>query len=194
MSRLSTLSASAIKAMFSSETDARLIMLITVYDPENPSVPVLRLADGFTQRLTANNPGDVSGQPVTSDDEVIYGVVSRGHNYVFMPMEIEMPGELETGVSNCSIAIQYVTAEAIELIRSHIFGPAKIDIELVLAGDPDEAGASNPNTVEATFPGFYVTNITYTAQAINLDLTMIDYAREPFPCYSFTPSYFPGLF
>lgn len=189
MSRLSTLSASAIKAMFSSETDERLIMLITIFDPNSPATPVIRLADGYTQRLTQNNPGDIPGQPVTTDSDVIYGVVSRNHNYVFLPMEIQIPGEQETGLGNCSIVLQYVTPEAVELIRTQLNGPAKVSIELVLAGS-----TSSPNNVEASFPGFYITNVTYSAESINLDLTMIDYAREPFPCYSFIPSYFPGLF
>ena len=186
MSRLSTLTASAIKAMFSSETDERLIMLITIYDPSNPSVPVVRLADGFTQRLISNNSGDIVGQPVTTDEEVIYGVVSRSHNYVFIPMQVNIPGEPDTGVSNCSLSINYVTPEAIELIRTQLNGPAKVSIELILSGSTD--------SVEASFPGFYITNVTYNAENIIFDLTLIDYAREPFPCYNFIPSYFPGLF
>jgi len=189
MSRLSTLSAAAIKAMFSSETDDRLIMLITIYDPNDPSQPIIRLADGFTQRLISNNAGDISGQPITTDDEVIYGVVSRNHNYVFIPMQIQTPGEQETGVSNCSLTINYVTPEMIELIRSYVHSPAKVNIELVLAGS-----TTSPDTVEAQFSGFYATNISYNAESINVELTMIDYTREPFPCYSFIPSYFPGLF
>lgn len=186
MSRLSTLTASAIKAMFSSETDERLIMLITIYEPGNPASPAIRLADGFTQRLVNNNVGDILGQPVTTDDEVIYGVVSRSHNYVFMPMQVNIPGEPETGVSNCSLVLNYVTPEAIELIRTQLNGPAKVNIELILSG--------STNSVEATFPGFYITSITYNAESITFDLTLIDYAREPFPCYNFIPSYFPGLF
>lgn len=189
MSRLSTLSASAIKAMFSSETDDRLIMLITIYDPSDQTTPIVRLADGYTQRLVSNNSGDILNQPITTDDDVIYGVVSRTHNYVFIPMQIQTPGEQDTGVSNCSISINYVTPETIELIRTHLNSPAKVLIELVLAGT-----TCSPDNVEASFSGFHITSVTYTAESINLELTMIDYAREPFPCYSFIPSHFPGLF
>lgn len=190
MSRLSSLSSSAIRAMFSSESEERLIMLVTIYDPDSPSEAILRLADGYNQRLLTNNAGDISGQPVTNDDDVVYGVVSRGHNYVFIPMSMQLPGEQETGVANCSITINYVTSETIELIRNYVNGPAKVSIELVLADTFD----TPLNTVEASFPGFYTTSIVYNAESISLDLTMIDYAREPFPCYGFTPSYFPGLF
>lgn len=176
MSRLSTLSASAIKAMFSSETDEALLLLITIYDPNDTSIVKMRLSDGYTGRLLSQ----------TTDEEVIYGVTSRGNEYVFLPLEIKLPGEQETGVGSCSLTLNYVTPEAIELIRKQLTGPVEIDIELVLSGSPD--------TVEASFPGFYITSVTYNAESISLDLTMIDYAREPFPCYNFIPSYFPGLF
>ena len=176
MSRLSTLSASAIKAMFSSETDEALIMLITIYDPNDRTVVKARLADGFTARLPLE----------TTDEEVIYGVTSRGNNFLFMPLEVKLPGEQDTGVGSCSIVLNYVTEEAITLIRSELTGPAEVLIELVLSG--------SPNTVEASFPGFYITTASYNVNSISLDLTMIDYAREPFPCFNFIPSYFPGLF
>lgn len=190
MSRLNSLSASAIRAMFSSESEERLIMLVTIYDPETPSVAVARLADGYNQRLLVNNSGDIPGQPVTTDSDIVYGVVSRQKNYVFVPLQMNVPGEQETGVSNCSITINYVTPELIELIRNYINSPAKVSIELVIASAFD----TSLDTVEASFPGFYTTSISYSADSITLDLTMIDYAREPFPCYGFTPSYFPGLF
>lgn len=176
MSRLSTLSAAAIKAMFSSETDEALIMLLTIYSPEDDTTVITRLSDGFTGRLLNK----------TTDDEVIYGVVSRGNDYVFLPMQINLPGEQETGASNCSISFNYVTPEAIDIIRTQLTAPAKVSIELVLSG--------TPSTVEASFPDFYITNASYNAESITLDLTMINLAREPFPCYNFIPSYFPGLF
>lgn len=176
MSRLSTLSAAAIKAMFSSETDEALLMLISIRDPNDRNIVKMRLCDGFTQRLSS----------LTTDDEVIYGVVSNSAEYIFLPLEVRLPSETDTGVSNCSLVLNYVTPEAIELIRTELTGPAEVTIELVLSG--------SPNTVEASFPGFFITSVTYNANAITLDLSMVDYAREPFPCYSFTPSYFPGLF
>jgi hypothetical protein len=49
-------------------------------------------------------------------------------------------------------------------------------------------------TVEASFSGFYINSFTYTADSVTADLSMVDYDREPFPMYSFTAPYFPGLF
>lgn len=175
MSRLTKLSPQAIKAMFSSETDEQLITLLTIEDPSQPNTPV-RLADSFTQRLTG----------LTTDEEVIYGVTSRGNNYLFLPLEITLPSEEDAGVGRCSVVFNYVTPEAIQLVREHLTNPTQVNIELILA--------SSPNYVEASFPGFYVVSATYTSQQITLELDMIDYTREPFPCYNFTPNYFPGLF
>lgn len=176
MSRISTLSASAIKAMFSSESEEALIMLLTIYSPADETQVAFRFADGYTKRLTS----------LTTDTEVVYGVTSNSQDYVFLPMQIGLPTEQDTGVGTCNITLQYVTSEAIELIRTQMTKPTKVSISLVLSG--------TPNVIEAVFPGFYITSVNYNADAITFDLTMINLAREPFPCYSFIPSYFPGLF
>lgn len=175
MSRLVTLSPEALKAMFSTETDEQLITLLTIQNPNNPSAPI-RLADGYVSRLSS----------LTTDDEVVYGVQSRGNNYTFLPLEISLPSEEEAGAGRCSITLNYVTKEAVQLIRTQLTSPTQVNLELILA--------SAPNTVEASFPGFYITSATYSAQSISLQLDMIDLTREPFPCYNFTPNYFPGLF
>jgi hypothetical protein len=181
MSRLNTLSEAAIKAMFSSETDEQLIMLLTIYDPLGSTDPAasttpIRLTDSYTGRLTS----------LTTDDEVAYGVTSRSNEFVFMPMSLNLPSEQETGVGECSITFNYVTPEAIALIRTHLFSRAKVLIELVLSGNTDY--------VEASFSEFYIVNASYNAQSINLSLSMVSYNKEPFPSFNFTPSYFPGLF
>ncbi len=176
MSRISTLSASAVRAMFSSETDENIIMLITIYDPSDQSQVVFRFADNYTQRIAS----------LTTDEEVIYGVPSRGQDFVFLPMTVGLPSEQDTGVGTCTLTLRYVTREAIELIRTQLRQPTQVKIELVLSG--------SPSTVEAVFPGFYITGATYSTETINFELTMINLAREPFPCYSFIPMYFPGLF
>ena len=104
MSRLTRLSPEAIRAMFSSESDQTLIMLLTIYDPANESQVVFRFADNYTQRITS----------LTTDEEVVYGVPSRGNDYAFLPMELSLPSEQDTGVGSCTLKLQYVIREAIE--------------------------------------------------------------------------------
>lgn len=175
MSRLSSLSQAAIKAMFASETSEALIMLITIEDPAHPTEP-LRLADSFTGTLAS----------LTTDSEIIYGVTSNSKEYIFIPMQIGIPGEQETGMPQCSLTINYVTPEAINLVRNTLKSPVSVTIDLVLSG--------SPNHIEATFSGFKITSVSYNVDQITLDLNMVSLNREPFPCYTFTPANFPGLF
>lgn len=176
MSRINSLSQSAIKAMFASETDEALILLITITDPTDSAHP-LRLADNYTGRLAS----------LTTDSEVIYGV-TRANNveYLFVPMQINLPGEQETGVAQCNLVINYVTPEAIELIRTKLSSPVDVTIELVMSGSVDHT--------EAIFTGFKITSVNYNADQITFDLNMVSLSREPFPCFTFTPANFPGLF
>jgi len=177
MSRLSTLSPAAIRAMFSSETEQAVVMLLTIYGLDGTTV-IIRLADNFNKRISE------------TDADIVYGVRSRGNNYVFLPMQISLPSETQDGNSNCSINFNFVTPEAIQIIREQLTGPVKVLLELVLTD-----GTSNDvNTVEATFSGFYITSASYSATGITLNLGMINYNTEPFPAYNFTPKNFPGLF
>jgi hypothetical protein len=180
MSRLSNLSPAAIKAMFSSETDQQLIMLLTIYDPNGSTNPEaattpIRLSDNYTQRLSS-----------TTDDEVIYGVISRSNEYVFLPMTLNLPNEQDSGLGDCSITLNFVTPEMITIIRNHLTIRTKVLIELVITSSLD--------TVEASFSEFYITSATYNAESVNFNLGMVSYNKEPFPSFNFTPNYFPGLF
>lgn len=175
MSRLTSMSPAALRAVFSPDADADLFILLTVYDPNDPSQVVLRLADGSTQRI----------ESLTTNDRVVYGVNSRGNDYVFLPMEISLPSEEEAQAPRSSLVLRDVTQYATPLIRA-INGPPKILMELVLS--------TTPNVVEASFSGFYINGFTYTVDSVTAELAMIDYEREPFPQHSFSPIYFPGQF
>ena len=177
MSRLTSMSPEAIRAVFSPDMDSELIFLLTIYDPET-QLPTVRLADNFTQRL-ALPPYEETAT------EVYYGVVSRGEQFLFLPMELSLPSEEEAQAPKCSLVLRDVTRYVTPIIRE-ISGPPKVKMELVLSKTPD--------TVEASFVGFYINSFMYTADAVTAELSMIDYEREPFPMHSFTAPYFPGLF
>lgn len=193
MSRLATLSPAAIKAMFSTESDATLMTLITIYDPTDAAGTAVaaRLCDNYLQRLDTSTTIGLTGFPsdsqsvITDGNELVYGVVSRSNNFIFVPVEISLPSEEDNSAPKCSLVIHDVTRYLTPVIRD-ITSPPKILIELVLTSTPD--------TVEASFSGFYISNITYNADSVTCELAMTDYAVEPFPCYTFTPQYFPGIF
>ena len=172
MSRLSSLSPAALKAMFSTESEDTLITLVTIYDPVTQAVAV-RLADNYLTRISETS------------DEVVYGVTSRSNNFIFIPMQISLPSEEDNTAPKCSLVISDVTRYITPLIRE-LQGPPRVLVELVLT--------SSPSTVEAFFADFYISNISYNADSVSAELTMIDYQIEPFPCFTFTPSYFPGIF
>ena len=173
MSRLTTMSPEAIRAVFSPEADSDLLFLLTIYDPADGTTVITRLADGFTKRISE------------TDNEILYGVTSRSQDFNFLPMEISLPTEEEAQAPRCSIVLRDVTKYVIPIIRT-IVGPPKVKMELVLSKTPD--------IVEATFNAFYISSFTYNADTVTADLSMIDYEREPFPMHSFTPAYFPGMF
>lgn len=173
MSRLTSMSQEAIRAVFSPDADSDLIFLLTIYDPADGTTVVARLADNFTTRISE-----------TAED-ILYGVVSRGQNFIFLPIEITLPSEDEAQAPRCSLTLRDVTRQVMPMIRA-LSGPPKVKLEIVLSKTPD--------TVEASFSGFYISNITYNTETITADLSMIDYEREPFPMHSFTPAYFPGIF
>jgi hypothetical protein len=169
------MSPAAIRAVFSPDSDDDLLVLLTVYDPENPNQVVLRISDGYTGRIEA----------LETPDEVIYGVRSRNQDFIFVPMEVSLPSEEEAQAPRCSLVLNDVTRYAIPIIRE-VSGPPKILMEIVLSSTPD--------VVEASFAGFYINSFTYNADSVTAELAMIDYEREPFPQHSFSPVYFPGMF
>lgn len=173
MSRLTSMSPNALKAVFSPDADDDLIILLTIYDPLNESQVMARLADGFTKRISE------------TADEVFYGVTSNGLDYTFLPMEISLPSEDEAQAPRCSIVMHDVTRHLTPVIRT-ITAPPRIKLELILTKSPD--------VVEVSFTDFYINNFTYNSDSVTADLAMIDYEKEPFPMHSFTPRFFPGMF
>jgi hypothetical protein len=167
------MSPNALKAVFSPDSDDDLIILLTIYNPDDESEVLFRLADGYTKRISE------------SADEVVYGITSGGNDYTFLPMQISLPSEDEAQAPRCSIVMYDVTRYLTPVIRS-ITAPPRIKLELVLSKSPD--------IIEVSFSDFYINNFTYNSDSVTADLAMIDYEREPFPMHSFTPRYFPGMF
>lgn len=172
MSRLTSMSAEAIRAIFSPEADTDILILLTIYD-EDETTPRLRLSDGFTQRISE------------TADEVTYGVVSNAQEFTFIPMEITLPSEDEAQAPRCSITLQDVTRYLVPVIRTIAYQP-KVRLDIVLS--------KTPSVIEVSFTDFYISNFTYNANQVVAELAMTDYEREGFPAHSFTPAYFPGLF
>lgn len=170
MSRLGSLSPAALRAVFSPDSDDTLIVLLT-FTGTGVATPI-RIADNFTQRLSE------------TDDDVVYGVRSRGNDFIFLPFNFNLPTE-DDAAPRCKITINDVTRHLIPAIRMITQAPT-VTIELVLASDPD--------VVEVSVGNFLMSAISYNADTITGELTVDVLANEPFPAHTFTPSYFPGMF
>lgn len=171
MSRLATLSPAALKAMFSPDADDSLITLLTITG--TGISPAIRIADGYTQRISEDS------------EDVMYGVVSNSEDFYFIPFKLSLPSEEYGAAPRCTITINDVTRYLLPTIRSITTTPS-VRMDLVLSSTPD--------TIEATFDGFKMGGISYNADAITAELSVASLANEPFPAHTFTPSYFPGLF
>jgi hypothetical protein len=173
------MSQSAIAALFKPDSSQTLITLLTIYDPNNETTVLTRLADNYTQRLN-----DLSTEP-----DIIYGVRRTENSvqtdYVFLPMQITLPSEEQNTAPRCSIVLTDVTRYIIPIIRN-LKGPPKVKLELVLN--------TSVSTPEVIFDKLYISSFSYDANQVTAELSMIDYAVEPFPAYNFTPKQFPGLF
>lgn len=168
-----TLSSAAIAALFAQESSDTLITLLT-FTGTGIATPI-RIADNFTGRISAG----------INDEEIIYGVTSRGNNYIFLPFSITLPTEEAQSVPRAQISISDVTRYFTPTLRS-ITSPPNLEIELVLKTTPD--------TVEASFDGLQMGVISYNANNITAELSLPSLTVEPFPSGTFTPTYFPGLF
>lgn len=171
MSRLASFSPAALRAMFSPDADDTLVTLITITGP-GISTPV-RLADNYKQRISEDS------------DEVIYGLVSRSQTYTFIPFSLTLPSEEQGQASRAQLTIYDVTRQLVPVVRQ-LSAPPSVLIELVLY--------STPNTLEASFVGFYLSGIEYTAEMLRGDLNVESYRNEPFPSHTFNPTYAPGIF
>lgn len=181
MSRISSMNPEAIKALFSNETNSDIITLLTItgtgilnpFESAENNSNEIRLCDNYLTRL------DDTGE------DIVYGLVSRNKNYVFLPLEITLPQEDEAQAPRCTITIRDVTRYLTPIIRN-LTEPPRVKLELILSTTKD--------LVEVTFDYFFITNFSYNRGQVTCELQMVNYEREPFPMHSFSPKYFPGLF
>jgi hypothetical protein len=157
------------EALFAQESGEVPIMLLTITHPE-PAEPIYLSTDA-TERF--------------STDPLMYRTRSRGIDFLYAGIDVTLPDEQDKSPPASKLTIANVTRDLIPLARS-VSTPPSVKIEAVLASDPD--------TVEMTWPAMDMSNLTYDASFLTFDLTMDALVTEPYPAGSFSPAYFPGLF
>lgn len=111
--------------------------------------------------------------------------VSRGNIFTAFPFDLVLPDDQENKSPRARLTIDNVDRQIVQAIR-RISGAPDVLMEIIRAADPD--------VVEAAFPDFKLTNVTYDSQVVEGDLTIEDFTAEPYPAGSFSPAVFPALF
>ncbi|MGO6835016.1 DUF1833 family protein [Rhizobium ruizarguesonis] len=163
------LSPGFIAGLYSQETDEIVICLLTVTH-DDLDAPIYLSSDP-TDRISV--------------DPLIYGTVSRGNEYLFLPFEFTLPDDKSDSPPRVQLSMDNTDRSLVTVLRS-IATPASIKVELVLASDPD--------TVEITMPALQLSDVTLDEGKISATLVADALINEPHPAGLFTPGSFPGLF
>jgi hypothetical protein len=158
-------------AMFSQETDEVIIALISVMHPDVPTTVLGRVSSDPTLQVSV--------------DPLLYGTISRGQAYWFIPFQLTLPEIAEDTPPTAKLVIDNVEREFVALLRS-VTRPPLLLIELVLASSPDY--------VEMSLGNLKILQFENTAKSIVMTLGYQSLTTEPFPAGSFVPAQFPGLF
>ena len=116
----------------------------------------------------------------------IYGTVSRGHQFIFLPIQPTLPGsDSETPpVARFSISnVSRLIAPYLLMVNDKY---PKVTLEIVMASDKD--------TVIQVYPEFDMMTATIDANTAEVQIGMNIASNEPCPWLRFIPSYFPNLF
>lgn len=163
-----TLSTNAKIASFSQETAEVFALLLTI------------TSSGFAQPLRFST-DNATLLPTAG----VRGTLSRGEEYLYLPMNIDLPTQDETGVSKAKITLDNINREIITLLRT-VQSPLTMTIEIVLASSPD--------TVEMSVPDMKLERVQYDAFQISGEISLDYFELEPFPSGRFVPSKWAGIF
>lgn len=155
---------------YAQETDVAIIVLLTF------STPTL------SEKIRVCN---IPVEKFEDLGENVYGCVSNGERYLFIPFDIDLPQDDKTGVVNAKLTIDNVNRQIVQYARE-TRQALNCDIQCVLS--------NNPDYVELGFKGFKLTNVKYDGFTVSGNLSIDYLGLEPFPCGRFTPSGFRGLF
>jgi hypothetical protein len=146
--------------------DDGLIVLITM---ENIDLPEpLRLCN--------------NGVNVQSTRGVVGG---SSYTYLACPIQPTISDDSEDRPPQAKLTMDNIDRRLVAAVRG-ITSPLTVTMELVKISDP--------NTVEARFTDFTLKEVSYNALTIEGTLTLEGLFSEPAIGFSYTPSYFPGLF
>ena len=166
-----SLSSSAIRSMMGEESTDYPILLINLSGGGLASD--VRISSDPTQRV------------LETDGDIYYGTISNSLTYFFIPFQLTLPDEDDTGIPQISISFDNVSRDLTPLIRNATAAPS-VQVDIVMS--------CSPSVIESSFPDFLISSVDYDELTISGTLTLDLFDDEPFPSGSFTPSTSPGLF
>ena len=112
-------------------------------------------------------------------------VTSRGIDFLALPMQITLSDDSDDRPPVAKLVLDNIDRRLIEIIRE-IEIPPTITLEVVRTSAPD--------TVELHLSDFTLKSVDYNLLTIEGTLTLEGLFSEQAIGFSFTPSYFPGLY
>lgn len=168
------LSPRAVAAALVPETEEREICLLTITHPD--WAQPLRLSTDPTQWLR-NDP---------DTDTPMYGTVSRGQTYEYLPMQPVLPDSRDDAAPSGKVSISNVS----RLVAPHLLTIGteypRVTVEVVLASQPD--------VVDQVWPEMELTTASIDANNAEVSIAMHTAQNEAMPWLRFVPAYFPNLF
>lgn len=168
------LSPSVKKTLMAQETDEREICLLTITHPEFDS-PVLLTTDP-TEYLRDD---EDSKSP-------IYGTVSRGKEFIYVPITPTLPSSDSENPPTGSFSISNVSQLVAPYLLTINDSYPRVTVEVVMASDPD--------TVIQIWPELDLTSTSIDASSAEVQVSLNASNVEPIPWLRFVPAYFPNLF
>lgn len=153
-------------AIYARESDKDLFLLLTLSHPDMDGD--LCLTDASYEELSTG----------------ARGVISRGVEYLCVPLEVILDNEDEEQPPRITCRIDNINQELTKTIRE-IQSPPDVLIENVLSSDPD--------TVVRSAEGFKLESVGFDVYAVEGELTTEDFDSEPFPSGRFSPADFTSL-
>jgi hypothetical protein len=221
MSRLTSMSPEAIRAIFSPDADSDLFMLVTIYDPQISTTAGNFLVGRAYSILTVGSTNFINVGATDNNigtEFIATGSGSGTGTASDTPMRLcdgyterisETADEVIYGVTSRGNKFTFLPIQ-VTLPQEDEAQAPKCTITLndvtrsvtplirSLTSSPkvllELVLSKTPNRVEVSFSGLYITNFTYNADSVVATLAMTDYEREPFPMHTFSPKYFPGIF
>jgi len=156
---------------------------------------VRQLSSGMLQDLFSEDTGEAIlalvtishsslSEPIRVTSDGVQ-TVSNGNTFEPFPFEFTFPDQTDEGEITAKLRIDNVDRQITKAVRNAQSWPL-VTTQIVRGSDPD--------TIEAEFPDFRLSNVSYNKHTVEGTLTLESLTSQPMGQHSFSPQYFYNLF